>query len=713
MVFFSGKAIQHESLENPTLVVLTDRNDLDDQLFDTFASSHELLRQKPTQAKDRNDLKRKLKRASGGIIFTTIQKFFPGRKGAQMPMLSERRNIIVIADEAHRSQYGFIDGFARHMHDALPNASFIGFTGTPIEANDKNTRAVFGDYIDVYDIQRAVEDNATVPIYYEGRLAQLDLPEDLKPAIDEEFEELTEAEEEAIRSRLKSKWARLEAVVGSKHRVELVAKDIVEHFEKRQEVITGKGLIVAMSRRIAVDLYNEIIKLRPKWHSKDDRKGFIKVVMSGSPSDEPVLRPHIRNKDGRDDIAQRFKDEKDPLKLVIVRDMWLTGFDVPSLHTIYIDKPMKGHGLMQAIARVNRVFKDKPGGLVVDYIGIAEQLKRALMDYSEADRHQVGIDQEEAVAALQAKIEVLRNLMHGFDYEKFFEAPDKEKLAIIPQAMEHVLTQDDGKKRFMQAVVEMSTAFALAVPHEDALALRDEVGFFQTVRAAFAKNTPVDGKTAEELDAAVRQIISRAVSSSEVLDIFNAAGLSKPDISVLSDEFLAEVKTLPQKNLAVEALAKLLKNAIKAHFRTNVVKERAFSEMLEQSIKRYQNRAIEAAQIIEELIELAKELKEANKQNKELGLSEDEMAFYDALANNASAKDVMGDKELMAIARVLVERVKKNLSVDWAVREAVRAKLRIMVKRILREHGYPPDLQESATNLVLEQAERLSDHWVK
>ena len=719
MVFYAGKVIQQRAMENPTLVVLTDRNDLDDQLFGTFATSHELLRQEPVQAVSRAHLRELLTCASGGVVFTTIQKFLPERRGDTYPTLSERRNIVVIADEAHRSQYDFIHGFARHMRDALPNASFIGFTGTPIELSDRSTPAVFGNYIDIYDIQRAVVDGATVPIFYEGRLAKLDLPEELKPQIDAEFEEVTEAEEEDVRTKLKGKWARTEAIVGSERRIALVADDLVRHFEERQDAmrpmlgVDGKGLIVCMSRRICVELYNAIIKLRPQWADKDDAKGFIKVVMTGVPSDLAEWRQHIRTKPGREAMAMRFKDPADPLSLVIVRDMWLTGFDVPCLHTMYVDKPMRGHGLMQAIARVNRVFREKPGGLVVDYLGLAYQLKKALLAYSEADRHEVGVDQVEAVFALLAKHEVIRAMFHGFDYSKYFSGRSStERMRVIPAALEHILTLDDGKKRFMQAVSELSQAFALAVPHESALAIRDEVGFFQMLRAAFAKSTPVEGKTPEQLDAAVRQIISKAVSSDEVADIFKAAGLSKPDISMLSDEFLAEMRGLPQKNLAVEALAKLLKDAIKARFRTNIVQERAFSEMLSNSIKRYQNRAIEAAQVIEELIALAKELHEAGKRGQELGLTDDEVAFYDALAENNSAVEVLGKDELRAIARILVERVRNNVSVDWSVREAVRAKLRVMVKRILREHGYPPDLQEAATLLVLEQAEKLSEHWL-
>jgi len=718
MAFYAGKVIQQSKMENPTLILLTDRNDLDDQLFGTFAACHELLRQEPIQAENRPHLRELLKRASGGVIFTTIQKFMP-ESGEQYPLLSDRRNIIFIADEAHRSQYDFVDGFARHMRDALPNASFIGFTGTPIELNDRNTPAVFGNYIDIYDIQRAVEDGSTVKIFYEARLAKLSLNETEKPKLDAEFEEITEDEEEEVRRKLKNKWTRLEALVGSDRRINLIAEDIVKHFEEREDAMrvemndhSGKGLIVCMSRRICVKLYDAIIKIRPQWHNPDDKKGFIKVVMTGSPSDPIGFHPHVRTKQARDDVAKRFKDPDDPLKLVIVRDMWLTGFDVPPLHTMYLDKPMRGHGLMQAIARVNRVFHDKPGGLVVDYLGLADELKKALLAYSESDRHEVGIDQEEAVEALLTKYEVIKAMFHGFDYSVYFTANSKDRLSLIPSAMEHILKLPDGKKRFMQAVSELSLAFALAVPNESALAIRDEVGLFQTLRASFVKSTPISGKTSEELDAEIRQIISKAVSSGGVVDIFKAAGIDRPDISILSDEFLDEMRGFPQKNLAVEALAKLLKDQIKTRFKTNVVQERSFTEMLENSLKRYQNRAIEAAQVIEELIALAKDVKEAQKRGDKLKLTDEEVAFYDALVQNESAREVMSDKILCQMAQILVKRVRENVSVDWSVRESVRAKLRLMVKRILKEYGYPPDLQKAATELVLEQAEKLTEYWV-
>ncbi len=710
MVFYSGKIILHPAMSNPTLVIITDRNDLDDQLFGTFALCQDLLRQTPVQAEDREHLQELLRVASGGVIFTTIQKFLP-EPGQDYPLLSGRRNIVVIADEAHRSQYDFIDGFARHMHDALPNASFIGFTGTPIELTDRSTPAVFGDYIDIYDIQRSVEDGATVRIYYEGRLAKLALDEAERPRIDPEFEEVTEGAEATVKQYYRSKWARLEALVGTEKRIRLVAEDLVEHFELRLSALDGKGMIVCMSRRICVDLYNAIIQLRPDWHHEDDNKGGIKVVMTGSASDQLEWQQHIRNKTRREGLAKRFKDPSDPLKLVIVRDMWLTGFDAPCLHTMYVDKPMRGHGLMQAIARVNRVFKDKPGGLIVDYLGLADQLKLALAAYSEQDRGEAGIPQEEAVALMLEKYEIVTALFHGFDYAAFISGTPGQRLAVIPAAMEHVLTQQDGKKRFMQVVTELSKAFALAVPHEQALAIRDDVGFFQAVRAAFAKATPTEGKTQEELDTAIRQIVSKAVAADEVIDIFAAAGLKSPDISILSDEFLQEVRDLPQRNLALELLRKLLNDEIKVTARKNTVQARSFREMLERGIRQYQNRSIETAEIIEELIELAREMRDARKRGVDLGLNEDELAFYDALEVNDSAVKVLGDETLRTIARELVETIRKNVTIDWTVRESVRARMRTLVKRLLRKYGYPPDKQEKATLTILEQAEVLSKDW--
>jgi type I restriction enzyme R subunit len=697
---------------NPTIVVLTDRNDLDDQLFGTFARCRDLLRQPPVQAADRADLRTKLAVASGGVVFTTIQKFFPEEKGDRHPVLSERRNIVVIADEAHRSQYDFIDGFARHMRDALPHASFVGFTGTPIEKTDANTRAVFGDYISVYDIQRAVFDGATVPIYYESRLAKLELKESERPKIDPEFEEATEGEEIERKEKLKSKWAQLEAVVGSENRIRLIARDLVEHFEKRLEVMDGKAMVVVMSRRIAVELYAALVALRPAWHGETDEQGTLKVVMTGSASDPLDWQPHIRNKPRREVLAARFRDATDPFRVVIVRDMWLTGFDAPSLHTMYVDKPMRGHGLMQAIARVNRVFKDKPGGLVVDYLGLADELKQALATYSEAGgTGETALDQAEAVALMLEKYEVCLGLFHGFDWSRWTTGTPQDRLSLLPAAQEHILAREDGKPRWLRAVTELSQTFALAVPHEEALRIRDDVGFFQAVRAVLAKTTPGDRKTDEELDLAIRQIISKAVVSDEVVDIFAAAGLKKPDISILSDEFLADIRGMPQRNLAVELLQKLLKGEIRARGKRNVVQARSFAELLEQTVRKYQNRAIETAQVIEELIQLAKDMRAAGARGEQLGLSEDELAFYDALETNDSAVKVLGDDTLRAIARELVETVRKNVTIDWTIRENVRAQLRVLVKRILRKHGYPPDKQEKATQTVLEQAEVLSEMW--
>jgi type I restriction enzyme R subunit len=712
MAFYAGRVILAPQMENPTIVVLTDRNDLDDQLFGTFARCRDLLRQPPVQAADRADLRAKLSVASGGVVFTTIQKFFPEEKGDRHPVLSDRRNIVVIADEAHRSQYDFIDGFARHMRDALPHASFIGFTGTPIEKTDANTRAVFGDYISVYDIQRAVADGATVPIYYESRLAKLELKASERPKIDPKFEEVTEGEEVERKEKLKSKWAQLEVVVGAESRIKLIAKDFVEHFEDRLSAMDGKAMVVTMSRRIAVALYNEIVALRPQWHGDEDGKGALKIVMTGSASDPLDWQPHIRNKSRREALADRFRDANDPFKIVVVRDMWLTGFDAPSLHTMYVDKPMRGHGLMQAIARVNRVFKDKPGGLVVDYLGLADELRRALMIYTEAGgTGKTALDQAEAVAVMLGKHEICAAMFHGFDRSRWVIGTAAQRLTVLTPAQEHILKQDDGKNRFLHHVTELSQAFALAVPSDEALRIRDDVGFFQAVRAALAKNAPGNGKSDEDLDHAIRQIISSAVVSDQVIDIFAAAGLKKPDISILSDEFLAEIRGMPQRNLAVELLQKLLKNEIKTRMRRNVVQARMFSEMLEQALRRYQNRAIETAKVIEELIQLAKDMRKAEERGEELRLTDDEVAFYDALETNDSAVKVLGDEALRTIARELVATVRANVTIDWTVRENVQAHLRVLVKRILRKYGYPPDKQEKATQTVLEQAALLSDNW--
>ena len=703
MAFYTGKLVL--TLDNPTIVVLTDRNDLDDQLFGTFSRCHELLRQKPEQATSRDQLKDLLRVASGGIVFTTIQKFFPEEKGDRYPLLSERRNIIVIADEAHRSQYDFIDGFAKHLRDALPNASFIGFTGTPIEKSDRSTPAVFGNYIDIYDIEQAVEDGATVRIYYESRLAKLELKQDERPKIDPEFEEVTEGEEVEKKEKLKSKWARLEAIVGSEKRIKIIAQDIVDHFEKRLEVLDGKGMIVCMSRRICIDLHNEIVKLRPKWYDRDDDKGIIKVIMTGSASDDLSWQEHIRTKPRRRALGDRMKDPDDPLKIAIVRDMWLTGFDAPSLHTMYVDKPMRSHGLMQAIARVNRVFKDKPGGLVVDYLGIADELKKALSEYTESGgRGKTTLDKEEAVALMLEKYELTAALFHGFDYTKFFIASSREKMSLIPAAMDFILKQENGKERYLEYVTRLSQAFALAVPHEEALRIRDEVGFFQAIRSVLIKTTVIAGKTQEELDSAIRQIISKAIVSDKVIDIFDSVGLKKPDISILSDEFLEDVKRMPHKNLAFELLRKLLNDEIKTRSKKNLIQSKSFADMLEKAIKRYQNKSIETAQIIEELIELAKQMREARLRGEKLNLTDEELAFYDALEVNDSAVKVLGDEKLVIIARELVDTVRKNVTIDWTLKESVQAKLRVMVKRILKKYGYPPDKQKKATETVLEQA---------
>ena len=714
MAFYTGKLVT--ALNNPTVVLLTDRNDLDDQLFETFCRCKQLLKQSPKQADSREKLKEYLKVASGGIVFTTIQKFFPDAdsKTGKYEMLSDRRNIVVICDEAHRSQYDFIDGFARHMRDALPNASFIGFTGTPIEKTDRNTIAVFGDYIDIYDIEQAVKDGATVKIYYESRLAKLGLKETEKLKIDPTFEEVTEGEEIAKKEKLKSKWARMEAIVGSEKRIKQVALDIVTHFEEREKVITGKAMIVCMSRRICVELHNEIVRLRPNWYNKDDNKGAIKVIMTGSASDKVEWQEHVRNKEKRRDLAERMKDPSDSLKIAIVRDMWLTGFDAPCLHTMYIDKPMKGHGLMQAIARVNRVFKDKPGGLIVDYLGIAAELKEALSVYTESGgKGKPAFDQQDAVNIMLEKYEVCVGYFHSFDYKSFFTASVKEKMKLMNTASEHVLKQKNGKDNFIQHVTALSKAFALAVPNEEALKIRDEVGFFQAVRARLMKFDTGKAKSDDELDSAVRQIISGAVSSDKVVDIFEAAGLKKPDISILSDEFLMEVRNMPHKNLAVELLKKLLNDEIKNISRKNIVTGRSFADMLEKAIKGYHNKTIEAAKIIEELIALGKKLREENNRGAKLNLSEDEIAFYDALETNDSAVKVLGDEQLRTIARELLKTIRKNTNIDWTVRENIQAKMRVEVKKILRKYGYPPDMQKKATELVLEQAKVIAKDWAE
>ena len=736
MAFYAGQIIAHPAMENPTFVVITDRNDLDDQLFGTFSMCRDLLRQTPRQADSREDLQKALTRPSGGVVFTTIQKFAPERGETDYPVLTDRRNVVVIADEAHRSQYGFrarvnrktgeiAHGFAKYLRDALPNASFIGFTGTPIEKEDVNTPAVFGEYIDVYDINRGVEDGATVPIYYESRLARIELDEDEKPKLDDEVAELTEDEAQSEQENLKRRWAQVEAVVGAEKRLAMVAKDLVEHFENRVVGMDGKAMIVCMSRRICVALYDQIIRLRPAWHSEDDDSGVLKIVMTGAASDPQKWQQHVGGKARRELLAKRAKGPEDPLKLVIVRDMWLTGFDAPSMHTMYIDKPMRGHGLMQAIARVNRVFRDKPAGLIVDYIGIAQNLKSALSQYSRDDQKHAGIDEAEAVAVLLEKYEIVSDMFHGFDYRSGLTGSPQERLAALAGAIEWVLdmqqreaareSTEEGKKRahrrFNDAILALSKAFALAAASDEAREVRDEAGFFQTVRAALAKSAPGAGKTSAERDLAVQQIVSRAVVSTEIVDILKAAGLETPDISILSDEFLAEVQGMEKKNLALEALRKLLNGEIRSQSRVNVVQARAFSERLEAAIARYHTNAITTTEVIQELINLAKDIRAANRRGEEEGLSREEISFYDALAKNESAVEVMGNDQLRVIAHELLSNLKNNASVDWQHRESARARMRILVKRILRKYGYPPDLQDAAVQTVLQQAEVLSAKW--
>ena len=711
MVFYVGAIAREPAMANPTIVVLTDRNDLDDQLFGTFSRCQELLRQEPVQADSRADLRQKLSVVAGGVVFTTIQKFFPEERGDTHPTLSDRSNIVVIADEAHRSQYDFIDGFARHMRDALPHASFVGFTGTPIELQDASTRAVFGECISIYDIRRSVEDGATVPIHYESRLAKLSLDKDEQPTIDADFEEATEGEEIERKEQLKTKWAQQEALVGSETRLKQVAEDIVDHFEQRLEVLDGKAMVVCMSRRICVELYRELVNLLPGWEHAGDDKGKIKVVMTGSASDPQDWQQHIRNKSRRETLAKRFRDADDELQIVLVRDMWLTGFDAPSLHTMYLDKPMRGHGLMQAIARVNRVFKDKPGGLVVDYLGVADDLRKAIAAYTDSEGEgRPALDKDAAVDVLREKYEICCGILHGFDWSDWTAGAQKQ-MQLLLSAQEHILAQDDGKNRFVTAVRDLSAAFALAVPHEETRRIRDDVAFFQAVQSRLLKRAPGEARSDEELDNAIRQIVSRAVASEEVVDIFAAAGLNKPDISVLSEEFLSEVQGMPHRNVAIELLQKLIRGELSTRRRKNVVQARSFAEMLEQTLRRYENRSIEAAQVIEELIEMAREIRQASERGDRLGLNDDELAFYDALETNDSAVQVLGDDTLRGIARELVSTVRNNVTIDWTLRESARANLRRLVRRLLTRHGYPPDKQPKAVQTVLEQAEVLSEGW--
>jgi len=739
MAFYAGRVIKHPAMENPTIVVITDRNDLDDQLFGTFSSCTDLIRQAPVQAADRDDLRDKLKVASGGVVFTTVQKFAPEWDESRFPVLTDRRNVVVIADEAHRSQYGFgakVDaksgaiayGFAKHLHDALPNASFIGFTGTPIEKEDVNTRAVFGDYIDVYDISRAVEDGATVPIYYESRLARIELDEDEMPRVDAEVEALTEDEATSEQERLKRKWATVEALVGSQKRLDMVAEDLVRHFEDRYAALDGKGMVVCMSRRICVALHDALVKLRPDWHSPDDAQGTLKVVMTGSAGDPAAFQPHIGGKARRDLLAKRAKDPVDPLRLVIVRDMWLTGFDAPCMHTMYVDKPMQGHGLMQAIARVNRVFRTKPAGLIVDYIGIAQSLKSALNLYSPSDRKEVEMEPGAAEAVLAEKVEVVRAMLHGFDYQTALQGTPSERLIMMASAIEWVLdlqrrdaakeTTDEGRKRalrrFDDAVVALTKAYNLASATDLGREVRDEVGFFQTIRAALAKSAPgSNGISSAERDRAVQQIVSRSVISTEIVDILKAAGITTPDISILSDEFLAEVQAMDRPNLALEALRKLIAGEVRSRARANVVETRAFSDRLDAAVARYHSNALTTAEVLQELIVLAKDIRASRQRGEEQGLSPDEVAFYDALAENESAVGVMGDQNLRIIAHELLVTIKGSITVDWMHRESARARLRVLVKRILRRYGYPPDLQDAAIQTVIQQAEALSAQWAQ
>ncbi len=732
MAFFAGLVVKARELENPTVVVLTDRNDLDDQLFSTFSLCQDLIRQTPQQADSREALKALLERNSGGVIFTTVQKFSPERGEEVFPQLSDRRNVIVMADEAHRSQYGFDAklnretgvrryGYAHYIRQALPNASFIGFTGTPIEAADVNTPAIFGDYIDIYDISRAVEDGATVPIYYESRLARIELNEDEKPKIDAEIEALVEDEALTEAEKMKAKWSTVEALVGSKKRLSLIAADMVQHLEARIDALDGKAMAVCMSRRICVDLYNEIVALRPEWHSDDDAVGAIKIVMTGAASDPLEWQKHIGGKRRRDDLAKRARNPDDPLRLVLVRDMWLTGFDAPCMNTMYIDKPMRGHGLMQAIARVNRVFKDKPGGLIVDYIGIAQNLRSALGQYTASDREKTGIDEDAAIAAMLERYEIVRGIFHGFDYMPGISGSPMQRLSCLAGAIDWVLKwgeseaakakkPDDKKKafrRYQDLVLELGKAYALASSSDEAREIRDEVGFFQAVRAAIAKSTLSGKISAKDRAFAVQQLIDRAVASTEIVDVLKVAGIETPDISILSDEFLVEIQGMEKKNLALEALRKLLAGEIVSRSRTNVVESRAFSARLEEAVARYHAGAISAVEMISELIAMAKDMKEARLRGDALGLSAEELAFYDALAENDSALEAMGDEKLRVIAHELLEHLRANVTVDWQHRESARARMRILVKRILKRYGYPPDLADDAVQTVLAQAEIL------
>ena len=728
MVFFSGKLIQ--MLNNPTLVVVTDRNDLDNQLYSTFVKSKGrsgkgLLRQTPKQAETRKELKSLLSVESGGIVFTTMQKFEPEQNETTMAALTERKNVIVMADEAHRTQYGFNAkyddkgegikyGYAKYLRDALPNATFVGFTGTPVASTDKNTQMVFGNYIDVYDMTQAVADGSTVKIYYESRVIPLNLPQNLD--LDEAYNDITEDQEEDVKQRLKSKWSRIEALAGAKPRVEALAKDIIQHFETRQQAMKGKGMIVTMSRRIAVDLYDEIVRLKPEWHSDDDDKGVIKVVMTGSSSDPTSFQRHIGPKKRRNLLEKRMKDVNDELQLVIVRDMWLTGFDVPSMHTMYIDKPMKGHNLMQAIARVNRVFKDKPGGLIVDYVGIAESLKEALKEYTESDQAQTAIDTDKAVELMLLKYDVIQDMLYNLDYSKFNSDKKSERYYTISNTMDYVIgLGEDERQRFIKTVTELGKAFALCATESTAQELNDEIAFFKAVKAGLVKllQPPKEGKTRKtpaEVEADINQLVSQSVVTEDVIDVYQTLGLEQPDLSILSDDFLKEVEGLKQKNVAVELLNRLLKGQVKSLMKTNATVSKRFSEMLGNSINKYNSRSIETSKVIEELIQLAKDIKQEQQRGNELGLNSDEIAFYDALASHETAKEAMGDKELRAIAHELTKTVKENMGVDWSKRDSAKAKMRVAVRRLLKKYGYPPDLQKMAVEQVVEQAELMASN---
>ncbi|HJH31560.1 MAG TPA: type I restriction endonuclease subunit R [Methanosarcinaceae archaeon] len=730
MCCYAGKLLQQPAMNNPTIIVVTDRNDLDGQLFRTFSNAQELFKQTPVQANSRSELRRLLsERESGGIVFTTVQKFSPFGKEDGHPILNSRHNIVVISDEAHRSQYGqkgrFIEmkdengnvtgsklvfGYSKYMRDALPNASFIGFTGTPIALEDKDTRAVFGDYVSIYDIQDAVDDGATVPIYYESRLAKLDLNHAEIESLSAQVEEVVEDEEDiSSREKTKGEWSRLEKLVGTQPRIRQVAADLVDHFEERTRSMDGKAMIVGMSREICVHLYNAIVELRPNLHDPAPDKGAIKIVMTGSASDRELLQPHIYNKQARKNLEKRFKDSNDPLKLVIVRDMWLTGFDVPCCHTMYIDKPMKGHNLMQAIARVNRVFNDKEGGLVVDYIGIASELKKALKNYTDAKgRGEPTLRAEEAFSVLLEKMDVTRGLFHGFDYSNF----ENNAYKLLVPAANHVLGLDDGKKRFLDVVLAINKAYSLCSTLDEAKELRAEIAFFSAIKVAIGKFTPVDKKRLrEDKNSILKQILDNAVIADGVADVFELAGLDKPEIGLLSEEFLEDIRQMPYRNLAVELLEKLLKDEIRSKTRNNIVQEMKYGDRLKETLRKYNNRAIETAQVIEELIEMAREFHEALNRNAELGLQPDELAFYDALANNESAVRELGDETLKKIAVEITEKLRRSTTVDWQVRDSVRAKLRILVRRTLQRYKYPPDMAADAVELVLEQAEALSNAW--